>query len=159
MQGLWNPIRQEDWMITALEHIEKKEPENTDKDYDTDEVIGQSVEPGKKLKKGESLTLYTPDIVDKFPDMAGEGWKLADAQAFCDKYGLTLEVTEQESYADAAGTIISQSRTAGTKIVKGTTLRVTVAKTPTPKPSPSPSPTSTTTPSPSPTTSPNNKES
>ena len=129
-------------------NIEKKEPENTAKDYDENEVIGQSVAAGTKLKKGESLTLYTPNIVDKFPDMAGEGWKLADAQAFCDKYGLTLEVTEQESYADPAGTIISQSRTAGTKIVKGTTLRVTVAKTPTPKPSPSPSP------SPSPTTSP-----
>ena len=26
MQGLWNPIRQEDWAVTALEHIEKHEP-------------------------------------------------------------------------------------------------------------------------------------
>ena len=26
MQGLWNPIRQEEWAVTALEHIEKHEP-------------------------------------------------------------------------------------------------------------------------------------
>ena len=26
MQGLWNPIRQEEWALTALEHIEKREP-------------------------------------------------------------------------------------------------------------------------------------
>ena len=26
MQGLWNPIRQEEWAQTALEHIEKQEP-------------------------------------------------------------------------------------------------------------------------------------
>ena len=122
--------------------IEKKEIENKepDKEYDDDEIIGQSLEAGSKVKKGDSLTLYTPNIVDKFPDIAAEGWSLSDVETFCSKYGLTLEKVEQETTAYAEGTIIAQSRTAGTKIVKGTTLRVTVAIKPKVKPQPTPEP-------------------
>ena len=121
--------------------IEKKEPEDKDKDYDDEnEIIGQSLAKGSKVKKGDALTLYTPNIVDEFPDMAGEGWSLEDAQTFCDKYGLILEKTEQETSAYTPGTVISQSRTAGTTIVKGTTLRVTVAIKPKEKPKTDPEP-------------------
>ena len=122
--------------------IEKKEIENKepDKEYDDDEIIGQSLEAGSKVKKGDSLTLYTPNIVDKFPDIAAEGWSLSDVETFCSKYGLILEKVEQETTAYAEGTIIAQSRTAGTKIVKGTTLRVTVAIKPKVKPQPTPEP-------------------
>ena len=72
--------------------------------------------------------------------MAGEGWNLSDAETFCNKYGLILEKTEQETSAYNEGVIISQSRTAGTTIVKGTTLRVTVAIKPKEKPKPTPTP-------------------
>ena len=87
--------------------IEKKDPEDTQKEYDDDEIIGQSKEKGTKVKKGDTLTLYTPNVVDEFPDMAGEGWSLGDAQTFCDKYGLTLEKTEQETSAYNPGVICS----------------------------------------------------
>ncbi len=116
--------------------IEKKEPADSEKDYDDDEIIGQSLAAGSEVKKGDTLTLYTPNVVDTFPDMAGEGWSLSDAETFCNKYGLILEKTEQETSAYSEGTIISQSRTAGTTIVKGTTLKVTVAITPKAKPKP-----------------------
>ena len=107
--------------------IEKRDPSDTSREYDDDEVIGQSLSVGSEVKKGDTLVLYTPNVVDTFPDMAGEGWSLGDVETFCNKYGLSLEKTEQETSAYTEGTIISQSRTAGTKIVKGTTLRVTVA--------------------------------
>lgn len=118
--------------------IEKKEPEDNTKEYDDDEIIGQSLAAGSEVKKGDSLTLYTPNVVDTFPDMAGEGWNLSDAETFCNKYGLILEKTEQETSAYNEGVIISQSRTAGTTIVKGTTLRVTVAVKPKEVPKPVP---------------------
>ena len=122
-------------------NIEKKEPEDQTKEYkDEDEIIGQSKPKGTKVKKGDDLILYTPNIVDKFPDMAGEGWSVDDAATFCDKYELVLEKVEQETEAYSLGTIISQSRTAGTTIIKGTTLRVTVAVKPKPKPTPTPVP-------------------
>ena len=124
--------------------IEKKEPEDQNKEYeDENEIIGQSSPKGTKVKKGDTLILYIPNIVDEFPNMVEEGWNLSDVRTFCDKYGLILEKTEQETTAYPEGTIISQSRTAGTTIVKGTTLRVTVAVKPKEKPKPTPTPTPT----------------
>lgn len=121
-------------------NIAKKEPSDSSKDYDEQEIIGQSLAKGSKVKKGDSITLYIPNIVDKFPDMNSEGWSIDDAEAFCSKYGLTISTTYQETTAYDEGKIISQSRAAGSPIVKGTTLKVVVAKKPVEKPTPSPSP-------------------
>jgi serine/threonine-protein kinase len=116
--------------------IKKKEPENTEKEYDDDEVIGQSLPAGTAVKKGDQLILYTPNIVDTFPDMVEEGWSISDVEAFCNKYGLVLEKVEQETSTYAVGTVIGQSRTKGSTIVKGTTLKITVAIKPVPKEQP-----------------------
>lgn len=117
-------------------NIEKKDVD--DGDYEDDEIIGQSLAAGSEVKKGDTLILYIPNIVDTFPDMVSEKWTLDDAQAFCNKYGLSLEKTDQETATYPEGTIISQSRTAGSPIIKGTTLKVTVAKKPTVKETPKP---------------------
>ena len=100
--------------------IEKKEPEDQNKEYeDENEIIGQSSPKGTKVKKGDTLILYIPNIVDEFPNMVEEGWNLSDVQTFCDKYELILEkpVGEVETDSVPPGTIISQSRTAGTTII------------------------------------------
>ena len=107
--------------------IEKKEVEDTTKEYDDDQIIGQSLEAGTEVKKGDQLILYTPNIVDTFPDMVEEGWSISDVEAFCTKYGLVLEKVEQETSAYTPGTVIGQSRTKGSTIIKGTTLKITVA--------------------------------
>ena len=116
--------------------IEKKEPEDATKEYDDDEIIGQSLPAGTAVKKGDQLILYTPNIVDTFPDMVEEGWSISDVEAFCNKYGLVLEKVEQETTAYAVGTVIGQSRTKGSTIIKGTTLKITVAIKPVPKEQP-----------------------
>ena len=61
------------------------------------------------------------------------GWTKEDAEAFCDKYGITLKVVEQETTQYPEGKIIGQSRAAGSPITKGTNLTITVAKKPTVK--------------------------
>ena len=116
--------------------IEKKEVEDTTKEYDDDQIIGQSLEAGTEVKKGDQLILYTPNIVDTFPDMVEEGWSISDVEAFCTKYGLVLEKVEQETSAYTPGTVIGQSRTKGSTIIKGTTLKITVAIKPTVKETP-----------------------
>ena len=118
--------------------IEKREPEDSTKEYKDDEIIGQSLAEGSQVKKGDQLILYTANIVDTFPDMVEEGWSLSDVEAFCNKYELKLDKQEQETSAYSEGTIIGQSRTKGSTIIKGTTLKVTVAI----KPKPTPTPTS-----------------
>ena len=112
--------------------VEKKEPTDSDKDYDEQEIIGQSLAAGSEVKKGDSIILYIPDIVDKFPDMNAEGWSIEDVEAFCDKYNLVLEKKYQASTKDAPGKIIDQSRAPGSPIYEGRTLTVTIATEPEP---------------------------
>ena len=134
--------------------IEKKEPDEKDKDkeFDEDEIIGQNLAQGSEVKKGEELIIYVPDIKTKFPDFIEEKWSLSDIQSFCDNYGLKLETEEVEvassaGYAD--GEIMNTNRAKGTDIIKGTTLRVKVAKVVKPVVTPSPSPSASPSPSPS----------
>lgn len=111
--------------------IEKKDVDNPD-DYKgkENEIIDQNPSYNKeeelKLEEGDSITLYIPNIVDVYPDMVAEKWSLEDAQAFADEYGITLDITEEES-EEEPGTIIAQGRPAGDTIIKGITLKVTVA--------------------------------
>ena len=124
--------------------IEKKEITDNSKEYDEQEIVGQSLAAGSEVKKGDTIILYIPNIVDTFPNMSEEGWSIDDAEAFCSKYGLTISVTEQETTQYEEGKIISQSRAAGSPIVKGTNLKVVVAKKPTVKATPTPTSTPST---------------
>lgn len=122
--------------------IEKKDPTDDSKEYDEDEIIGQSLAAGSEVKKGDSLILYTPNIIEEYPDFVGEKWSLADIEEFCDKNGLKInEIPEKVAYSSSYNDneVIRTNRTAGTKIYKGTTLTVYYAQKQA-KPSPSPSP-------------------
>ena len=110
--------------------IEKKEPTDNTKDYDEQEIIGQSLAVGSEVKEGDKITLFIPDITDVFPDMNAEGWSLVDAEAFCKKYGLIVKVTYVETLKHEPDKIISQDRAAGSPIARGTIVEVEVAKKP-----------------------------
>ena len=114
--------------------IEKKEVDDATKYDDDGNIISQSLAAGSEVKKGDSLVLYIPNIVEKIPDMVEEKWSLSDVEAFCNKYGLNLETKEEETTAYSEGTIISQNLPKGREITKGMTLRVTVAIKPKAKP-------------------------
>ena len=111
--------------------IEKKEAPDNTKEYGEQEIIGQSLGVGSEVKKGDSITLFIPDIMDKFPDMNSEGWSEEDVEAFCSKYQLTLQKEYEETIAYAAGKVISQSRALGSPIYKKTNIKVVFAKEPT----------------------------
>ena len=113
--------------------VEKKSVEKPE-DYEGKEdiIIEQTpkYEEGvdKKLSKGDTVTLYIPDVADTYPDMVAEGWSLSDAEAFAKEYGITLDVTEVETDSYAPGIIIYQSRGVNDPIIKGVTLKVKVSK-------------------------------
>ena len=112
--------------------VEKKEPTDNTKDYDEQEIIGQSLAAGSEVKEGDKVILYIPDITDEFPNMNELGWSLADAEAFCTKYGIIIKVKYVETDKYTEGKIISQSRAAGSPVARGTTLTVEIAKKPDP---------------------------
>ena len=115
--------------------VEKKFPADLkEKEYDEQEIIGQSLAAGSEVKKGDSITLYIPDIEEEYPDMEAENWNLDDVKAFCDKYDIKLTTTEVETTKKDPGKVLTQSRAPGSPIVKGSTLRVEIAKAPTEKP-------------------------
>ena len=120
--------------------IEKKEPDDKNKEYDDNEIIGQSLAKGSELKKGDTLTLYTPKNDVVFPDFAEEGYSKDDVSAFCDKYGLNCTYKEEQTTNVPEGRIISQSRLVGSAVTKGTNLEVKYAVKPKVTPSTTPAP-------------------
>lgn len=94
-------------------------------------ILAQDIEVGKKLVKGDTITLTIPSFITVYPDFVNEVYTLTQVQEFCTKNGITLVTKEKESTTDKDGTVIYQSRKAGDKVVSGATLTITVSKTPT----------------------------
>ena len=113
--------------------IEKKDVEKKE-DYENKEniIIDQNPvydETKEKvlIEKGDTITLYIPNIVNEYPDMVDEGWTLNDVIAFAEEYKLNLTVYDsnkntipKEKYNDFSNTkVISQSRPVGDTIIEG----------------------------------------
>ncbi len=111
-------------------YIEKK-PVDDPENYEEETIIGQDKEPGSKLGAKDSITLQVPDIVTQYPDFTDGTYTIDDVQKFCDKYGVTLKIVEEEDSSYDEGTIIKQSRSKGYSVSSGTTLTITVATKPT----------------------------
>lgn len=107
--------------------VEKKEVENAD-DLDDQAIIDQSVKAGTSVKAGDKIILYIPNIYEEYPDFVNEEWSVSDIEAFCEKYGIKLTIDYEETDDYNEGDIIRQSRLAKDPIVKGATLKITVAK-------------------------------
>ena len=103
------------------------ETKNSNLSYDQDTIIEQSVSPGKILNKGDSIKLYIPYKEATFPDFANGSYTLKDVENFCKTYDISLNIQEVPS-DKKSGTILSQSRPEGSKVMGSTTLTITVAK-------------------------------
>ena len=64
----------------------------------------------------------------EYPDFVLEKWTEETVREFCEENGIVLNVEYKESNDYINGNVISQSRSKGTKVVSGTTLKITVAK-------------------------------
>ena len=111
--------------------IEKKKVENSkDSKYEDGKIIEQSIKPGEKLSVGSAITLYIPDIISSYPDFTSGNYTISDIKDFADKYELELEIEYRQTSEYEPGTIIYQSRSKGSTIVAGQTLKVRIAETP-----------------------------
>ena len=108
--------------------VENKDVENR-KDYEGKEsiIIDQSVKKGTSLVKGDSITLYIPNLPKQYPSFIKEGYSVKQVQTWCNQNKITLTIEEQESDT-TPGTIIYQSRPEGSDVVEGADLSITVAK-------------------------------
>jgi len=106
--------------------VEKKEVD--DKTLTENTIIEQHPAVGEKVIKGGTVKLVVPDVITKYPNFVSEGWTVEDIQQFCDEYGLTLTVVEEETSLYPAGRVIKQSRNADSRVIAGVGLKITVAK-------------------------------
>ncbi len=97
--------------------------------YDEGEIISQSVPEGTLLASGDSITIVIPNILVKYPDFTDGSYTREDIQSFCEEYSVACTFNEVETNDYADGAIISQSKSPGYVVNKGS-LTVEVAVNP-----------------------------
>ena len=110
--------------------VEKKEVEDKDSAQENI-IIDQKPAVGTEIVEGDTVTLYIADIVTEYPDFVNEAWSVSDVEAFCKEYDLNLSIAYEETDAYSEGTIIKQSRAAGSTVISKASIKITVATKPT----------------------------
>lgn len=117
-------LLEEKGLVVNMEEKEVTEDDNIKEGT----IISQSISEKEEVKKGDTITFEVAKIITVYPDFVNEAYTLSGVEDFCNKHGITLESTAKETNDFTENTILTQSRTAGTKVVSGVTLRVTYAK-------------------------------
>ena len=100
--------------------VEKKDVDEKNK-ADASEIIDQSKKAGEKVSSKDTVILYIPNIVVKYPDFTT--YTVDQVKEFCEKNNINL-VIKPDGATD--GKILSQSRPADTTVAEGTTLTITL---------------------------------
>ena len=100
-----------------------------DKKVKEDTVLRTEPAAGESSKLGSQITIIIPQVEYKYPDFT-DGYTVSDVEEFAQKHELKLEYKYQETTSVSEGTILKQSRAAGSVVTPGVTLVITVAKAP-----------------------------
>ena len=113
--------------IKVLKEIQELEGDDVAKE---NEIIGQSVEVGKKLSAGDTITLYVADTSKKYPNFSDGKWTESKVRAWAAENGVELEkvITVSDSSKED-GVVVSQSLPEGYKVLPGQQkFNITVVK-------------------------------
>ena len=108
--------------------IEKVEPEDDEEVTDPEKIIKQDIEVGTQVAKGTNITLYIPEVIVKYPDFTDGTWTKTRIEEYCEEHGLNCTFKKVTNSEERDGTIISQSRTKGAKVVEGADLTIKVVE-------------------------------
>ena len=113
--------------IKVLKEVQEVENDDVAKE---NEIIGQSVEVGKKLAAGDTMTLYVADTSKKYPNFTDGKWTEAKVKTWAAENGVELEkvLTVSDETKDD-GIVVSQSLPEGYKVLPGQQkFNITVVK-------------------------------
>lgn len=129
-------------LIGVNVNIEKKDVENKDEYKGKEQnIIDQkpiyNKDEKKVLEKGDTVTLYIPNIVNEYPDMIAENWSLSDVMSFTEEYKINVSVLDKNGAIIPndklndflSASIIEQSRPPKDTIIEGITLKVKILAT------------------------------
>ncbi len=109
--------------------IIETEKVSEDKKVKEDTVLRTIPAAGESSKLGSQITIVIPEVEYKYPDFT-KGYTISAVEDFAKKHELKLEYKYQETSSVSEGTILKQSRAAGSVVTPGATLVITVAKAP-----------------------------
>ena len=120
--------------IKVIIEVQDIDPDEDISDYDADVIIDQSIEEGKELTAGDTITLYVPNIKNTYPDFTDGTYTVSDIIDFCEEYKIqcTFKGNDNKSFkisSDNANEyndykIKNQSRVAGSKVSANATLTI-----------------------------------
>lgn len=129
-------------LIGVNVNIEKKDVENKDEYKGKEQnIIDQkpiyNKDEKKVLEKGDTVTLYIPNIVNEYPDMIAENWSLSDVMSFAEEYKINVSVLDKNGTIIPndklndflSASIIEQSRPPKDTIIEGITLKIKILAT------------------------------
>ena len=98
-----------------------------DSEFKDNEIVRQSVEAGSSLKKDQNITLYVAKVGISYPDFTDGTYLVSDVEDFCNEHGVKLNIVYKDTTDTTVdGTIIDQSREAGSTVKSGANFRITV---------------------------------
>ena len=105
--------------------LEKKDVDNV---TDASVILDQSVKAGEKVSKGDTVTLYIPNITAKYPNFTSGDYTKEQIEAFCTQNNITCKFNEVSEATGnyKSGDIIKQSRPDGTQVTSGASLTITI---------------------------------
>ncbi len=83
---------------------------------------------GTKLKEGDTITLYIPNMTTNYPDFTKNEMSLKDIESWCERYNVKLSTYYTETDEYKAGTIYEQSQAPGTTVASGHELKIYIAQ-------------------------------
>lgn len=129
-------------LIGVNVNIEKKDVENKEEYKGKEQNIieqkpAYNKDEKKVLEKGDTITLYIPNIANEYPDMIAENWSLSDVMSFAEEYKINVTVLDKNGTiipsdklnAFLSASIIEQSRPPKDTIIEGITLKVKILAT------------------------------
>lgn len=98
-------------------------------------VLKTSPIAGAKVRKGSSehsctITIYVPEVEEKYPDFTNGEYSLEDVKKFCTENNIKLQLKYEEKANLSEGTIIKQDRPSGSVVLPGITFTITLSTKP-----------------------------
>lgn len=103
--------------------VESKE---TSDNVEENAIIDQDPKEGEKVEEGDTVTLYIAEKVTTYPNFTNGAYTVEDVREFCKENNLSLNINTVVNNNEIEGTITRQNRTAGSEVVEGSTLEITV---------------------------------
>ena len=111
-------------LFVVIEMVDVDDPSK----YEENKIIKQEPEAGTKVKPGDTITLHVPNLAGVYPDFTSGEYTLSDIKAWGEKYNIIIKEEYIQDNAYEPGTIIKQSKPAGTDVVSGMSIIITIAE-------------------------------